>query len=208
MRKSIFIMVPVALVVITGIYLTSKEPSVQPVESRQQENSLVSSEVAPLPAMSAPKHDKIEKESLDDVSPANLDDEPEAESYALDVYAIESMKQARQIGDPRVPALSTSLERALPTAEELADYDAYANYEQRQSQAVYREFIKAASLKAEFLRDMIAKAKQDGLSEEQIAEGEEKLRRIENMREELLQQNPELALEQERHGANIDSNIE
>jgi hypothetical protein len=112
--------------------------------------------------------------------------------YELDPLAIESLRAARTQGDARAPALSASAARVLPTVEELEDHDAYAAYEERQSKEVYRAYIRSAGQKAEFLREMIALARKDGLPEEQVREGEEKLRRIESMRQELLTQHPDL----------------
>ncbi len=195
MKKVILALAPVVLVVFTAGYFIAKNFDSQPSESEPLVGNNVRPEVQLQSESTVLNTQKAQRQTVDETFQVHADEEPEVENYRLDSYAIQSMSQARQAGDPRAPVLSPSFDRVLPTADELADYDAYASYEQRQSQAVYREYIKAAGLKVDFLRDMIAKAKQDGLSEEQIAEGEEKLRRIESMRETLLRDNPDLARE-------------
>jgi hypothetical protein len=195
MKKVMLALALVVLVVFTAGYFIAKNFDSQPSKSEPQTRSDVNPKVLPPSEPTVLNPAKVRSQTVDETNEIHADEEPVVENYRLDSYAIQSMSQARQAGDPRAPVLSPSLDRVLPTADELADYDAYASYEQRQSQAVYREYIKAAGLKADFLRDMIAKAKQDGLSEEQIAEGEEKLRRIESMRETLLRDNPDLARE-------------
>lgn len=142
---------------------------------------------APVSLKRAPENTKP---AVADTSQQDIEEEEVA--YALDPAAIASMQAAREQGDPRSPSLSESIDRSLPTAAELSDYDAYANYEQRQSKEVYRAYVLSAEHKATYLRDMIAMAKKDGLPPEQIQEGEEKLRRIEAMRAELLAEHPDL----------------
>ena len=78
------------------------------------------------------------------------------------------------------------------TAAELADPKLYAEYEARQNMRLYKGFVKAAETEIPRLQQDIAKAKASGLSPEQIAEGEEKLRRIQQMRDQLASQHPQV----------------
>ena len=53
-------------------------------------------------------------------------------------------------------------------------------------------YVKAAEVEIPRLQADIAKAKAMGLKPEQIAEGEEKLRRIQQMRDQLASEHPEV----------------
>lgn len=108
------------------------------------------------------------------------------------VDAAESLLQARLHGDARAPAVVRSAEREPPTAAELADPDAYQRYEARQNERLYRAYIKAADGEIPKLQEQIAKGRSGGLTPEQLAEGEEKLRRIEAMSNQLKSDHPEL----------------
>lgn len=108
------------------------------------------------------------------------------------VDAVDSLRRAREEGDARAPAVARSPERESPTAAELADPDAYQRYEARQNERLYRSYVKSAESEIPKLQDQIARGRQGGLTPEQIAEGEEKLRRIEAMRNQLMSDHPEL----------------
>lgn len=171
----------IVLVVVLGVWLRGDEPasgapvSVAPVTTGQREQSVqvpASTAVASLP-------------SREDVPlPAQPD--------ASQVDAVESLSQSRLQGDARAPAVVRSSERVPPTAAELADPDAYQRYEARQNERLYRGYVKAADSEIPKLQEQIAKGRSEGLTPEQIAEGEEKLRRIESMRNQLMSDHPEL----------------
>lgn len=102
------------------------------------------------------------------------------------VDAAESMKQANEHGDPAAPpVVRDSVQREAPTPAELADPKAYQRYEARQNQRLYNEYVKAANTEIPRLQADIERARAAGLPPEQIAEGEEKLRRIQAMKEQL-----------------------
>lgn len=101
------------------------------------------------------------------------------------VDAAESMKQALKHGDPSAPPLVRTEAGEKATAAELADPKAYQQYEARQSQRLYNQYVKAADEEIPRLQADIARARAAGLPPEQIAEGEEKLRRIQAMRDQL-----------------------
>ena len=108
------------------------------------------------------------------------------------VDAATSMAHAMKNGDPRMPPIARSEPQEKATEAELADPKLYAQYEARQSMRLYKGYINAADTEIPRLQQDIAKAKAMGLKPEQIAEGEEKLRRIQQMRDQLASQHPEL----------------
>lgn len=127
-------------------------------------------------------------------SPATREDVPllPLPEVPAQVDAVESLRRARLQGDERAPAVVRGEERVPPTAAELADPEAYQRYEARQNERLYRSYIKSADSEIPQLQEQIAKAKASGMSPEQLAEGEEKLRRIEAMRNQLMSDHPEL----------------
>ena len=109
------------------------------------------------------------------------------------VDGVEALRESRISGDGRAPAVvREAVSREAPTAAELADPEAYQRYEARQNERLYRSYVKAAEAEVPKLQEQLAKGKQGGLTPEQIAEGEEKLRRIEEMRNQLMSDHPEL----------------
>lgn len=108
------------------------------------------------------------------------------------IDAATSMANAMKNGDPRMPQLARSEPQEQATEAELADPKLYAQYEARQNMRLYKGYINAANTEIPRLQQDIAKAKAMGLKPEQIAEGEEKLRRIQQMRDQLASQHPEL----------------
>lgn len=150
-----------------------------------------SSAVAPAMTMSAssmPPASTVVVPSTDSRSDVALPPVPDVAT----VDAVESLRQARLNGDASAPAVVRSPERELPTAAELADPEAYQRYEARQNERMYRSFVSAADSEIPKLQEQVAKGRAAGLSPEQIAEGEEKLRRIEAMRNQLMSDHPEL----------------
>lgn len=130
-------------------------------------------------AMSAP---------LPDVAPVPAmpgQDSPLPELSEWQADATQTMANAREHGDARQPALQRDAPRDMPTAAELADPEAYQRYEARQSERLKKAYVKAADAEIPRLQKDIEQAQQAGMSPEQIAEGEEKLRRIQAMRDQL-----------------------
>lgn len=101
------------------------------------------------------------------------------------VDAAVSMKQALEHGDPAAPPVVRDAPAEKATAAELADPKAYQQYEARQSQRLYNQYVKAANDEIPRLQADIERARAAGLPPEQLAEGEEKLRRIQAMRDQL-----------------------
>jgi hypothetical protein len=108
------------------------------------------------------------------------------------VDAATSMANAMKNGDPRAPTIIHDTVEEAATPAEIADPKLYAQYEARQNMRLYKGYVKAAEVEIPRLQADIAKAKAMGLKPEQIAEGEEKLRRIQQMRDQLASEHPEV----------------
>jgi hypothetical protein len=124
----------------------------------------------------------------------NPDEQPDAlpENFMPDPNVVASMRQARLEGDPRAPAIGKYHEREVPTEEELADHEQYLEYERRQKKRVYRAYVEASKIKTTQLREMIEKGKDEGVSAEDIAFAEDKIRGIEKMAITLQQGFPDI----------------
>lgn len=110
------------------------------------------------------------------------------------VDAGESMRNAMKNGDPQAPVIvrdTTPVESATP--DEVADPKRYAAYLARQNMRLYKQYVAAADVEIPRLQQDIAKARQMGIPADEIAKGEEKLRRIQQMRDQLASEHPEAA---------------
>lgn len=142
-----------------------------------------------------PALSKFSNETLVSDKPHDSDDEyPEdvSEDFIPDPEAIKSMQQARLKGDPRAPKLAKHHEREVPTEEELGDHEQYLEYERRQKKRVYRAYVDASKIKIAQLRSMIEQGKAEGISAEEIAFAEDKIKGIEEMAAKLQQDYPDI----------------
>ncbi len=135
------------------------------------------------------------------IEPAAMDERPLADELApltepawqVDPAATASLRDAMINGDARTPPLAPSAEREQATAEELADPDLYAAYEQRQQMQVYQSFLQAAEKQIDVLQADIARARAEGgVSEAQLQEGQRKLEALQRQRDEVAARYPEL----------------
>lgn len=110
----------------------------------------------------------------------------------LDPDAIASLRGAREFGDPRTPPIERSAPAEQATPEELADPARYAEFEARQERKMKRAYVIEAERYVSQLRDDVARARTMDIPAEEIAKVEEKIRRIEAMRQQLLAQDPGL----------------
>lgn len=109
------------------------------------------------------------------------------------VPASVSMASTRLHGDPEAPPIVRSSETPVaPSENELADPKAYLAYEARQSVRLYASYIRAVDKELPILRGDIARGRAIGIAPEKIAKAEEKVRRLEAMRAQLLKEHPEL----------------
>jgi hypothetical protein len=113
------------------------------------------------------------------------------EAFIPNPEAVASLRQARLEGDSRTPELGQHHEREKPTEDELADHDQYVEYEKRQQKRVYRAYVEASKIKTKQIQDLIDRGKAEGVSPEEIAFAEEKIRGIEEMAKELQRDYPD-----------------
>jgi len=105
--------------------------------------------------------------------------------------AVAALRESMRNGDTRTPPLAPSTDlRQPPSAAELADPALYQQYEQRQQQQVYASFAQAADQRIPELEALIAKGRAEGISEAQLAEGEAKLAKLREQRDQLAAQQP------------------
>ena len=103
-----------------------------------------------------------------------------------------AVRGAREFGDPRTPPIGRSEPREQATPEELADPEKYAEFEARQDRKLKRAYVVEAERYVAQLRSDIEKGRALGIPADEIAKVEEKVRRIEAMRAELLAADPAL----------------
>ncbi len=107
---------------------------------------------------------------------------------------LNSLADARVNGDPRTPPIvRSSIEREMPTPDELADPELYQEYETRQNQKVYRSFYNASKNKLIEMEALMEKARSQGVPEDKLLEGEEKIVKMKAMREKLAQTYDDIA---------------
>ncbi|NRR32888.1 hypothetical protein HSX11_22210 [Oxalobacteraceae bacterium] len=99
-----------------------------------------------------------------------------------------SMAEARENGDPRAPPVQRDKEqRIAPSAEQLADPQAYREYERSQHARLLTAFAAAADQEIPRLRADVERARAAGIPAVEIAKVEEKIRRIEQQRQGIVQ---------------------
>lgn len=108
------------------------------------------------------------------------------------VDAAQSMTETREHGDPRTPPIVRTADREKPTSAELDDPKQYAQYEARQNAKLYKAYVASADKEIPALQADIERAKKEGISPEQIKVVEEKVKSIQEMRDQLKAQHPEL----------------
>lgn len=103
------------------------------------------------------------------------------------VPAAHSLDEARRLGDTRQPPLLRDAEPSeAASAWEIADPDRYAAYEQRQQRRLWQNYVHAAGPALAQLDADLARARAEGgIAPAEIAQVEEKRRRIAAMQAEL-----------------------
>jgi hypothetical protein len=105
-----------------------------------------------------------------------------------------SMAEAREKGDRRAPPINRVPETDQPpTPAELADPKLYAKYEKRQNSRGYASYVKAVDEAVPEQQAALAEAKAKGMPPEMQAVAEEKIRRMQQMRDQLLSEHPEIS---------------
>lgn len=108
-----------------------------------------------------------------------------ASSAGIEVPAAWSLADSRVTGDDRAPPIQRASEESPTPAWQLDNHQAYAQREQDRHQAVQRAFVDAADRELPLLDRQIEQGRAMGLPPEQLAKGEEKRRRIAEMRERM-----------------------
>lgn len=98
------------------------------------------------------------------------------------VPAAWSLADSLVSGDDRAPPIQRSAQDPAAPAWQLDDHQAYARREQDRQQSVRQAFVDAAERELPLLDQQIEQGRAMGLSPEQLAKGEEKRRRIAEMR--------------------------
>lgn len=116
----------------------------------------------PLPATPADQLQRVPLPPVDDSASAWL-----------------SMADAREHGDPRSPPIVRDAEtRPAPTPAQLADPQAYQQYQDAQHARLLNNFVAAAAVQLPRLEADLERGRAAGLPPEQLAKVEEKIARI------------------------------
>ena len=102
-----------------------------------------------------------------------------------DPAVVAELRQSFHEGDPRAPVIGKATPRVIPDELILDRPDLYEEFEANQEKKLHIAFISAAREKEAWLQEEIRSARLGGLADEQLREGEEKLRRIREMRRSL-----------------------
>lgn len=98
---------------------------------------------------------------------------------AVAADAAQSLADALRNGDSRSPPIvADDAPRERASAADLADAAAYRRYENRQQARLYRAFEQEATIALGDLQRDLQRARSAGIPAEQLAEGEEKERRL------------------------------
>lgn len=107
--------------------------------------------------------------------------------------AAASLAEARENGDERAPPVLRSPPAEQATPAELADPQAYGRFEAQQHLRLLGAYVHEAERAVPQLRADIERGRASGIDSRQLAQAEEKARRIGAMRAQLLAEHPELA---------------
>jgi hypothetical protein len=91
------------------------------------------------------------------------------------------MSEARERGDPRTPPIVHEAERPAPTPAQLADPQAYQQYQDDQHTRLLNNFVAAAADALPKLQADLERGRQAGIPPEQLAKVEEKIARIQQL---------------------------
>jgi hypothetical protein len=104
-----------------------------------------------------------------------------------------SMADARENGDARTPPIQRDVEtHNAPTAAELADPQAYQQYENNQHARLLGNFVAAAATELPKLQADLERGRAAGIPQEQLAKVEEKIARIKGLSDGIVKDQPQL----------------
>ena len=94
-----------------------------------------------------------------------------------------SMADARVNGDPRTPPLHRAAPEAQTPVWQLSDHEGHLRRELDEHRAIQQAFVEAANAELPKLEQWLALGRAQGVSAEQLAVAEEKIRRLKAQRE-------------------------
>jgi len=107
---------------------------------------------------------------------------------AADTPAWVSMAEARRDGDPRAPPLLAAPRHdSGPTPAQLADPNAYREFEKGRDARMLAAYAAAVEDEVPRLRADVARARASGIAPEEIAKVEAKIARLENLRRGIVE---------------------
>lgn len=115
---------------------------------------------------------------------------------SLNLEKINSLKHARLNGDTRGPTLAPHELTHRSSAHQKQDPDQYNQYQTNKKRQLILNYIEAAQPKINRLKEQVKIAKDKGLPKDELAEGEEKIVRLQEMIEQLKTQYPDLSTPQ------------
>jgi len=122
----------------------------------------------------------------------------EDQAIKLNSQAINSLEFARLNGDSRSPPINHRVPSQRANQQQINDPDQYNAYQADKKKQLIRHYVEAAQTKIDRLKEQVKKAKERGLPAEQLAEGEEKIKKLEEMVEQLNLQYPQALSEEAR----------
>ena len=104
-----------------------------------------------------------------------------------------SMADARENGDPRTPPIERdATPRSAPSPAQLADPQAYQQYEEAQHTRLLGAYVAAAATELPRLQADLERGRQAGIPPEQLAKVEEKIARIQRQSAEIVKEHPQM----------------
>jgi hypothetical protein len=114
----------------------------------------------------------------------------------LNLEKINSLKHARLNGDTRSPTLAPHELTHRSSEYQKQDPDQYNQYQANKKRQLILNYIEAAQPKINRLKEQVEIAKAKGLPKDELAEGEEKIVRLQEMVEQLKNQYPDISTPQ------------
>ncbi len=127
-------------------------------------------------------------------SDAVSEDSSAVERIDLNTQAVEAFGSSITMGDDRAPPIGTTLPESKPDESQLEDQALYHAWEADQERKLKRLFVVESGKQIESLKADIDRARSEGMAEKDIEVGLEKIRRLEQMQQELKASDPALTM--------------
>jgi len=115
----------------------------------------------------------------------------EDQAIKLNSQSINSLEFARLNGDSRSPPINHRVPSQRANQQQINDPDQYNAYQTDKKNQLIRHYVEVAQPKIDRLKEQVKKAKERGLPAEQLAEGKEKIKKLEEMVQQLKLQYPQ-----------------